>query len=80
MRFTRHARNRLRWLGRRHGITEQQVEETLLTPDAATASIAGRINAWKQIPVGWLRVTHVREQRGIVIITVTVTDRGPTGG
>lgn len=71
--LTRHARNRLR----RWQLTEDDARMVLAAPDRVTASVHGRMNAWKQTPAGWLRVTYRDEPGRQVIITVTQRRRGP---
>jgi hypothetical protein len=73
IRFTRHARNRLRlWK-----LSEADVTEVLRRPDRTTpTSHPGRTNAWKRVGDRWLRVTFTVEGETTVVITVTPRGRG----
>jgi len=73
IRFTRHARNRMRL----YDLTEIDVTEALSQPDRLTPTSHGEQHAWQHIPRGWLRVTYVEEHQTVVVITVTVRRRGP---
>ncbi|MDE2787745.1 MAG: DUF4258 domain-containing protein [Chloroflexota bacterium] len=66
IRYDRHARRRMRW----RGISETEVEDTVLDPDRVEPSIRGRTNAYKQIGDRQIRVTFVETENGILIITV----------
>ena len=71
--FSRHARNRMRFWH----VTKEQVIAILGNPDQTTPSRKRRQNAWKKTGKDWIRVTHVVEGAATVVITVTVTPRGP---
>ena len=66
IRYDRHARRRMRW----RGISETEVEDTILDPDRVEPSIRGRTNAYKQIGDRQIRATFVETEDGILIITV----------
>ena len=53
IRFTRHARNRMRL----YHLTEAEVSDGVHQPDSVTPTSHGEQHAWKPIPRGWLRVT-----------------------
>ena len=65
IRFTRHARNRMRW----QRIDERLVEQAVRAATWEESTGSGRINAW--IPVGdrFLRVTYREEPDRLVVIT-----------
>ena len=65
--FTRHARNRMR----QYGITRDEVESVLESPDLTETDEGTRINSSKALPDRIVRVTHVEETNRFVIITVT---------
>ena len=71
--FSRHARNRMR----RVRLTEAEVIAALAKPDEVRPSYKDRQNAWKRRGGQWLRVTHVIEKATTVVVTVTLTPRGP---
>jgi len=70
VRFTRHARNRMRW----YAVSQ---EAAVRSPDATTAGNGQRVNYWRRLDASFLRVTAVEEIESIVIITVTLRSRGP---
>ena len=74
LRFTRHARNRLRlWR-----LSEQAAADVLRAPDTVSPTVHGRSNAWKLLGGRWIRVTFDRAG-AVAIITVTVQRRGSEG-
>jgi hypothetical protein len=54
IKYTRHARNRMRL----HGITEDEVELAIKKPEHLEPSIEGRSNAWIETSGKFLRVTY----------------------
>jgi Domain of unknown function (DUF4258) len=68
LRFTRHARNRMR----RPRITEDDVELCITQPSNVSDSELGRLNYWRPFREGTLRVTALEESGDFVIITVTL--------
>lgn len=82
LRFTRHARNRIRF----YRLTRAFVEVVLATPIAVTPDKAGKRNAWGE-PTAYLieqgyraiTVTFIVEQERTVIISVTPRRRRPPG-
>ena len=75
IRFTRHARNRMRW----HRIDERLVERAVRAAVWEESTGGGRVNAW--IPVGdrWLRVSSRAEIDRIVVISAVFKRRPPRG-
>ena len=73
IRFTRLARNRMRW----HRITDALVEETLRSADWRESSAAGRANRWKRVADRFLRVTCREEAERIVVISAVFKGRPP---
>ncbi len=69
IRYDRHARRRIRW----RGISESEVEQTVMEPDRLEASIRDRTNAFKRIGDRLIRVTFA--ETGDVILIITVVDR-----
>ena len=66
IRYDRHARRRMRW----RGISETEVEQTVMEPDRLEASIRDRTNAYKRIGDRSIRVTFAESGDDILIITV----------
>ncbi|HAR46136.1 MAG TPA: hypothetical protein DCS05_08185 [Nitrospiraceae bacterium] len=54
------------------GVTEEEAEGAIETPDYSEPSIKGRINAFKFIKSRHLRVTYKDEAGRILVITVTI--------
>jgi hypothetical protein len=73
LRFTRHARNRMR----KEGVRSLVVETCVRGPEHVTASILGRKNLWRRHEEGYLRVTIAEEDETLVVVTVTVRRRMP---
>jgi len=75
LRYSRHARNRLRlWR-----LNPDVVADVINEPEAVTPSVRGRCNAWKRVERRWVRVTFVDEGAEIAVVTVTVRRQGPEG-
>ncbi len=51
-------------------ISEANVRDTLLFPEAIENSIKGRKNAFKHVENKWLKVTFKEENDNIVVVTV----------
>ena len=62
IRITRHARNRMR----RQRISEELIHVTLRAPEWEEPSVAGRVNRWKRVEDGFLRVTCRDELERII--------------
>ena len=73
IRYDRHARRRMRW----RGISETEVEQTVMEPDRLEASIRDRTNAFKRIGDRLIRVTFA--ETGDAILIITVVDRTDCG-
>jgi hypothetical protein len=58
------------------GASEEVVIDVLARPGRVTEGLYGKIHAWRQAPLGWIRVTYVVESEGSVIVTVTKRRRG----
>ena len=69
IRYDRHARRRMRW----RGISETEVELTVMEPDRLEASIRDRTNAFKRI--GDRLITVKFAETGDAILIITVVDR-----
>ena len=72
LRYTRHAKNRMRL----HGISEFEVESAINHPDFIEPSQEGRLNAWLRCSERYLRVTYKEESEGILIITAVKKKKG----
>ncbi|MGH2656076.1 MAG: hypothetical protein ACRDIZ_05170 [Actinomycetota bacterium] len=71
MKLTRHARNRLRWIARRHrGVTPEAVTEAL--PGADTIGYDDRGNRKVRAVIGGTRVTVVVDEAADVVVTIWV--------
>jgi len=69
VRLTRHARNRLRWIGRRHpSVSEASLLETL--PQAVTVGYDDRGNRRARVTLGRAGLIVVVDEAQSVIITV----------
>jgi hypothetical protein len=66
--FDRHAVRRMK----ERQVTEEEVQETIATPDSIEPSIKGRTNSYTFSNGRFLRVTHKEEMTNILIITVTI--------
>jgi hypothetical protein len=73
LRYTRHARNRMRW----HGISSDLVETYVGNPDQVTQSVFARRNYWMRFGASFLRVTVAEEGDVLAVVTVTVRREGP---
>ena len=65
--LSRHARRRMRL----YGISSQEVESTIVSPDLVEPTRRSRLNAIKSVSDRIVRVTYVEEADRIVVITVT---------
>lgn len=71
VRFTRHARNRLRWIQRRHAhVTEERIHEALT--GGWTGGYDRRGNRRVHVPLGSVRLTVVIDEANETVITVWV--------
>jgi len=71
LRYTRHAKNRMRW----HKITESEVESAIQHPDSVEPSMAGKVNVWIKTSDKFLRVTY-KETDKILVITAVKKRKG----
>jgi len=65
IKYTRHARNRMRL----HRITEVEVELAIRNPEYLEQSIEDRFNAWIETLGKFLRVTYKEEEDRFLVIT-----------
>ncbi|OGW06391.1 MAG: hypothetical protein A2W77_04940 [Nitrospinae bacterium RIFCSPLOWO2_12_39_16] len=72
IKYTRHAKNRMRW----HKITENEVESAIQKPEFLEPSIESRLNAWIKTSDKFLRVTYKEEVDKFVIITAVKKKKG----
>jgi hypothetical protein len=70
IKYTRHAKNRMRW----HRIEESEVESAVQKPEFLEPSIEGRLNAWIKTSDKFLRVTYKEE--GDKFITAVKKKKG----
>lgn len=73
IKFTRHAKNRMRW----HKISEKDVELALAKPEWVEKGQEGKLNAWRKIGLKFLRVTYKEERDTRIIITAVLKKKGP---
>ena len=72
-RFTRHARNRMRW----YKVSGDEVAKCLEEPQWTTPGAKDTTHAWRARGEQFLRVTFV-EERGIIwVITAVIKERPP---
>jgi hypothetical protein len=65
LKYTRHAKNGMRW----RRITESEIESAVNNPDFTGSSLEGKIHAWRKLSDKYLRVTFKNELDRILIIT-----------
>lgn len=63
--FSRHAKRRMKW----RKISEDEVKKTILDPEKIEDSNKGRKNAFKHIENKWIKVTFLKENDIINVIT-----------
>lgn len=63
--FSRHAKKQMKW----RKISEGEVNNTILYPEAIEDSVKKRKNAFKHIGNKWLKVTFVQESNKITVVT-----------
>lgn len=64
--LSRHARRQMKW----RKISEEEIKDTVLHPEKIEDSIKDRKNAFKHVGQKWLKVTFVKENDKIIVITV----------
>lgn len=72
VRYTRHARNRMRW----HKIKEDEIESAIKNPEFLESSIEGRFNAWTKTSNKFLRVTYKEKPEKFLVITAVKKKKG----
>lgn len=72
IRYTRHAKNRMRW----HKVSEAEVESAILSPDFVESSSETLLNAWKRLTARFLRVTYTEKNEELLIITAVKKKKG----
>ena len=72
VRYTRHARNRMRL----HRVTAAEVESTIQQPEHLELSAEGRLNAWVKISEKFLRVTYKEELDNFLVISAVKRQKG----
>ena len=75
LRFTRHARNRMRW----RQIAGDDVVDCIRDPEARQDLPSGEVNCWKTLRGEWLRVIYVEEPDAMVVVTVVYPAKRPRG-
>jgi hypothetical protein len=75
LRYTRHARSRMRW----NAISSDLIETCVSSPDQVTPSVLARRNCWLRLGDSFLRVTIAEEEDALAVVTVAVRRRGPGG-
>lgn len=64
--FSRHAKRQMKW----RKISEEEVKNTISSPEKTEDSIKGRRNAYKHINQKWIKVTFKDDYDKIIIVTV----------
>jgi hypothetical protein len=72
IRYTRHARHRMRW----RRISESEIESAMLDPDFVEPFLGTRLNAWKKISEKYLRVTYFEAEEETVVLTAVKREKG----
>ena len=72
IKYTRHAKNRMRL----HRTSEAEVQSAVDNPDFVEPSLEGKLNAWKKISEKYLRVTFKKEAGKVLIITAVKKKKG----
>ena len=75
LRYTRHARNRMRW----RRLSTDEIAECIGEPEGKEKRPSGRMNCWKLVRGQWLRAVYVEEGDVIIVVTVIYPARGPKG-
>ena len=73
IRFTRHAKNRMRG----QGISQKDVEICLEAPEKVELVSLGKMNAWRKLGGKFLRVTYREEDDSILVITAVLKKSAP---
>jgi hypothetical protein len=72
IRYTRHAKNRMRW----HRISEAEIESAILSPDFVEPFSETPFNAWKRLTERFLRVTYAEKNEELLVITAVKKKKG----
>jgi hypothetical protein len=72
IKYTRHARNRMRL----HGITEDEVELAIKKTEHLEPSVEGRSNTWIETSGKFLRVSYKEEEDRFLIISAVKKRKG----
>jgi hypothetical protein len=72
IKYTRHARNRMRL----HGILENEIESAIKEPAYLEPSIEGRFNAWAETSGKFLRVTYKEDESRFWVISAVRKKKG----
>lgn len=72
IKYTRHAKNRMRL----HRATEAEIESAINNSDFIEPSTEGKLNAWKKVSEKYLRVTFKEEGENFLIITAVKKKKG----
>lgn len=75
IKYTRHARNRMRL----HKITESDIENSIKFPIITEKSSEGKINVWIKLSDRFLRTTYKELEDKILIITAVKKKKIPKG-
>lgn len=72
IKYTRHAKNRMRW----HKISEQEIELAIEKPEYKESSPEGRSSVWIETSGKFLRMTFKEETDRLLIITAVKKKKG----
>ncbi len=75
VRFTRHAKNRMRW----RRISEAQVRKCVTEPSLVEPASRGETHSWVRVANRFLRVTWIEEQGTPLTITAVLKRLQPRG-
>lgn len=71
IRFTRHAKNKIRRLG----LTDSYISEAVDNPDFKSTDSVGRSIFWKNVPNGRLKIVCDMEKEMTIVVTVILRKR-----
>jgi hypothetical protein len=64
---------------RKFKIDKDDIIKTIRFPDILQPSVKNRINAWVKKEHRYIRVTYLKEDGRIIVVTVTLKEKGPGG-
>lgn len=64
---------------RKFKIDKDDILKTIQFPDILQPSVKNRTNAWVKKEHKYIRVTYLKENGRIIVVTVTLKEKGPGG-